>query len=789
MEAVRLEIELNLLQIKEARTVDSLRAVLEEILSLEHQENKRILSVDLSPSLKEKVEALHSACLNCIGMQRELLEEEKSLSEFQISQLQGAKDHCFEDKNATKARLVSLKNQLQIATHFNKSLENTWKDAVRSLSSVKCGIINLDASACACEKLTRSYLNQRLKEKAADMARLQKNRSHLEQQKRHLSIDTNVETEIKSPTLRALQEIAKNTTEKQQLKLQCRNLAERKQAKLERLERARDELQKLKHNKGTKPSEEALEKFDKEIIALEARNLSLQQLVDKNGGYIQKMKDEIIQLEFQISSENEAMQKAESARESELQFLLDEIAAAEKEQILLKDQNAALKAKIEKISLDENRTDAKKLADKKAMLNDELKEMQARVEKKDGSNQTRAANIKELQQKIAELEREINESTALREKVMTKYRSEMENLQAEIAALESDLKSLSEVSITTEKSMEESKENLTLLEAVLAGKKKTQAKLQQQLDAVKKENELAVDTLKLFEESKQAEEQAKKEQAARDAKLQKKRCNRESSLVATVLRGLRACKSPQALAGVAAWRRRREEAKELAGCGEERARHEETSRTQRFSQRCPNKSPGDLFSWPRDSCKAYLRDRELNSPGECEPLTEADCPRGSALVWDPCGCCRVCARLENEPCGGPDGFFGTCARGLQCVAVNVKLDGVCKRPPERKSGCGSRARERTGCNIVEGKCACGSSTICPGDLPPFTFENLAECEINLKSSSGRQAANAPANYSNGQYSNYFKPRRVMNGHDFRQSCKLQNAFLFAFARCSRNRSF
>ncbi|XP_065352636.1 cingulin-like [Cloeon dipterum] len=522
MEAVRLEIELSLLQIRKSRTVDSLRAMLEKILSLEHQENTRILSVDFSPSLKEKVEALHSACLKCSGMQKELLEEEKFLSEFQISQLQGEKDHCFEGKNATKARLVSLKNQLQIASHFDKSLENMWKNAVRSLSSVKCGIKNLNASACASENLTRSYLNQRLKEKAADLARLQKNRSHLEKQKRLLPIDTSlfkVETEIKGLTHRALEEIAEDSIEKQQLKLQCRNLAERKQAKLERLERAKDELQKLKHNKGTTPSEEALEKFDKEIFALEARNLSLQQQVDKNGGYIQKMKDEIVQLESQISSENEAMQKAESARESELQFLLDEIAAAENKQILLKDQNAALKAKIEEISLNENKTDVTKLADKKAKLNDELKEMQARVEKKDGSNQTRAANIKELQQKIAALEREIDESTALREKVMTKYRSEMENLQAEIAALESDLKSLSEVSITTENSLEESKKNLTELEAVLAGKKKTQAKLQQQLEAVKKENELAVDTLNLFEESKQAEEQAKKEQAARDAKV------------------------------------------------------------------------------------------------------------------------------------------------------------------------------------------------------------------------------------------------------------------------------
>jgi Insulin-like growth factor binding protein len=68
-----------------------------------------------------------------------------------------------------------------------------------------------------------------------------------------------------------------------------------------------------------------------------------------------------------------------------------------------------------------------------------------------------------------------------------------------------------------------------------------------------------------------------------------------------------------------------------------------------------------------------------SSPAECEPLTDADCPDGAALVWDPCGCCRVCARLEFEPCGGPDGFHGTCAAGLECVADHADLLGTCRR--------------------------------------------------------------------------------------------------------------
>jgi hypothetical protein len=68
-----------------------------------------------------------------------------------------------------------------------------------------------------------------------------------------------------------------------------------------------------------------------------------------------------------------------------------------------------------------------------------------------------------------------------------------------------------------------------------------------------------------------------------------------------------------------------------------------------------------------------------SSPSECENLTDADCPTGSALVWDPCGCCRVCSRLEFEPCGGPDGFHGTCAAGLECVADHADLLGTCRR--------------------------------------------------------------------------------------------------------------
>ncbi|KAG8212781.1 hypothetical protein J437_LFUL019750, partial [Ladona fulva] len=54
------------------------------------------------------------------------------------------------------------------------------------------------------------------------------------------------------------------------------------------------------------------------------------------------------------------------------------------------------------------------------------------------------------------------------------------------------------------------------------------------------------------------------------------------------------------------------------------------------------------------------------TPSECEEVVEWECP-GRVLVWDACGCCRVCARVEDEPCGGPNGFHGFCAPGLMCV--------------------------------------------------------------------------------------------------------------------------
>ena len=75
------------------------------------------------------------------------------------------------------------------------------------------------------------------------------------------------------------------------------------------------------------------------------------------------------------------------------------------------------------------------------------------------------------------------------------------------------------------------------------------------------------------------------------------------------------------------------------------------------------------------------------SPSECDEITDEDCP-GGGTVWDPCGCCRVCARVEAEPCGGPYGFHGTCGPGLECVVaaaasgkpvLAANSEGICVR--------------------------------------------------------------------------------------------------------------
>ncbi|XP_032241037.2 venom protein 302 [Nematostella vectensis] len=48
---------------------------------------------------------------------------------------------------------------------------------------------------------------------------------------------------------------------------------------------------------------------------------------------------------------------------------------------------------------------------------------------------------------------------------------------------------------------------------------------------------------------------------------------------------------------------------------------------------------------------------------ECPPPPK-DCKGG--LAKDICGCCKVCAKVVGEKCGGPWNYDGTCDKGLFC---------------------------------------------------------------------------------------------------------------------------
>ncbi|XP_024885266.1 cysteine-rich motor neuron 1 protein [Temnothorax curvispinosus] len=140
------------------------------------------------------------------------------------------------------------------------------------------------------------------------------------------------------------------------------------------------------------------------------------------------------------------------------------------------------------------------------------------------------------------------------------------------------------------------------------------------------------------------------------------------------------------------------------------------------------------------------------SPLECDVLTDEDCPGG--LTWDPCRCCKVCARVEGEPCGGLFGFSGTCAVGLQCVIMNLLTrtremdEGVCTKIPGRwRRHCPhGPMMSGAGCNLVgegiaaengnvaaAGKCVCGPSVPwCPGEPRPYMYMTRHECRLNLE---------------------------------------------------------
>ncbi|KAG8227903.1 hypothetical protein J437_LFUL006350 [Ladona fulva] len=105
------------------------------------------------------------------------------------------------------------------------------------------------------------------------------------------------------------------------------------------------------------------------------------------------------------------------------------------------------------------------------------------------------------------------------------------------------------------------------------------------------------------------------------------------------------------------------------------------------------------------------------TPSECEEVLEWECP-GGGVVWDACGCCRVCARVEDEPCGGPDGFHGSCAPGLHCVLDPSQLLPQRAQRGEARGTCKRECACTTPLFSIIQRCFSWLRSLMPCGLPP-----------------------------------------------------------------------
>nr|XP_033778691.1 cysteine-rich motor neuron 1 protein-like isoform X2 [Geotrypetes seraphini] len=122
---------------------------------------------------------------------------------------------------------------------------------------------------------------------------------------------------------------------------------------------------------------------------------------------------------------------------------------------------------------------------------------------------------------------------------------------------------------------------------------------------------------------------------------------------------------------------------------------------------------------------------------ECDkskcPPPPISCPGKRAT--DPCGCCRHCARLGWEPCGGENWQLGYCDSYYRCAAVNgtgnveIPDTGVCKYVgPEDDEFFANIPCLNIGCDLVGGQCECGDRRC---DEPKSKFRNQKECNDAL----------------------------------------------------------
>ncbi|XP_029720455.1 cysteine-rich motor neuron 1 protein isoform X2 [Aedes albopictus] len=129
------------------------------------------------------------------------------------------------------------------------------------------------------------------------------------------------------------------------------------------------------------------------------------------------------------------------------------------------------------------------------------------------------------------------------------------------------------------------------------------------------------------------------------------------------------------------------------------------------------------------------------NPNECDIIRSEDCPGKGYIVWDPCRCCKVCARTFGEACGGPGGFSGTCEPPLSCVSkIPVGGSGICLDIPTHNEtdvdhfkNCTETIVVEPGCEIVNRKCKCWNRMqLCKSrSIVKWDFRNMQECQLNV----------------------------------------------------------
>ena len=95
---------------------------------------------------------------------------------------------------------------------------------------------------------------------------------------------------------------------------------------------------------------------------------------------------------------------------------------------------------------------------------------------------------------------------------------------------------------------------------------------------------------------------------------------------------------------------------------------------------CSHFTAGALFCPP---CS------EIPNCSDNEDLVKARDGCLGGVVSGSCGCCRVCAKVENESCGGPYGSEGLCDEHLRCTVSKelflrgeLNKTGICLRKSE-----------------------------------------------------------------------------------------------------------